>query len=182
MDRDGGLAALFADHAAADRALRRLIGSHFDRRSLSIIGREDGPTGEVLGIATHGDRIRVWGTFAPSWQRLSRLLSGCALLEWPGIGHVIVLGQLVSTLLDLPMGATPHASLRALDRRLNASGLGPDAIQRYATALRAGHLALVARGTLDAVDIASRLLQTTAPEEMDMFVPTPSEREGTLSQ
>jgi hypothetical protein len=42
---------------------------------------------------------------------------------------------------------------------------------RYTTALRASHLAIIALGTADQVDTAQRLLHTTSPEELDMFVP-----------
>ena len=173
MDQDSKVVALFADHAKADNAIRSLQKAGFDMKKLSIIGRDYQSEEQVLGYVSSGDRVRYWGQFGALWGGLWGLLLGSAMLLFPGVGHVIVLGPLASALLNLAGGAVVGGGLAAFSAALGSIGLAPDSVVKYATAIRAGQFAVIAHGSADDASLARRLLQAAAPEDLEEHGPAP---------
>jgi hypothetical protein len=165
--------ALFADHDNAEEAIRTLHRAGFDMTRLSIIGRDYQTEEQVLGFVSDGDRVKYWGKHGALWGGLWGLFVGSAMLLFPGVGHLIVLGPFASALLNLAGGAAAGGGIGALSAALLSIGLPRDAVVKYRAAIRAGQFAVIAHGSEDDVKKAKSLLQAAAPEELDEHLPMP---------
>ena len=92
------IVAVYGTHESAERAVRTLENDRFDMRLLSIVGRGYHTDEQVLGYYNTGDRVRFWGKLGAFWGALTGVLFGSALLFVPVLGHIVVLGPLVSAL------------------------------------------------------------------------------------
>ena len=54
--------AVFADHPAAETAIKKLTSSGFDMKNLSVVGKGYHTDEKVVGFYNTGDRIKFWGT------------------------------------------------------------------------------------------------------------------------
>jgi hypothetical protein len=170
---DNKVVALFADHDRADAAIRSLQKAGFDMTKLSIVGRDYRTEEHALGYVSSGDRVKYWGKFGALWGGLWGLLLGSAMLLFPGVGHVVVLGPLAGALLNLAGGAVAGGGVGALGGALASIGIPPDAVVKYETAIRVGQFAVLAHGSAEEISAAKRVLQAAAPEELDEHLPTP---------
>lgn len=163
--------ALFSNHDEAEAAVHELHKAGFDMKKLSIIGRDYNTEEQVLGYVNTGDRVRYWGKFGALWGGLWGLLFGSAMLLFPGVGHIIVLGPLASALLNLVGGAAVGGGVGALGGALASIGIPPDAVIKYQTAIKADQFAVIASGSTDDVHRAKLLLHAAGAKEVDRYEP-----------
>src|SRR5215208_6653334 len=156
--------AIYPTQAEAQEAVRTLQHASFDMRNLSIIGRDYHTEQDILGYYNSGDRIRFWGKLGAFWGGLSGLLLGSAFLFIPVVGHVVVLGPLVSWIANGLGGALLGGGLSAFGAALYSIGIPKDSILAYETALKADRFLLIAHGTADEVERARAILISTLPE------------------
>ena len=97
--------AIYATHEQADTAVKALQKSGFDLRKLSIVGKDFRTEEHALGYYNTGDRVRFWGRTGAFWGGLAGILFSSAFLIIPVVGHVIVLGPLVTSLIGGLEGA-----------------------------------------------------------------------------
>jgi uncharacterized membrane protein len=171
MNQDNKVVALFADHQQAEAAIRSLQRNGFDMKKLSIIGRDYLTEEHVLGYVSSGDRMSYWGRFGALWGGLWGLLVGSAMLLFPGVGHVVMLGPVATALLNLAGGAALGGGAGALGGALASIGIAPDAVVKYESAIRAGQFAVIANGTAQEVETAKSVLRQSAPQELDEHLP-----------
>jgi len=168
--------AIYPTQAEAQEAVRTLQHASFDMRNLSIIGRDYHTEQDILGYYNSGDRIRFWGKLGAFWGGLSGLLLGSAFLFIPVVGHVVVLGPLVSWIANGLGGALLGGGLSAFGAALYSIGIPKDSILAYETALKADRFLLIAHGTADEVERARAILINTLPERLDVHGPGASAR------
>jgi hypothetical protein len=68
--------AAFANHAAAEAAVKELGLAGFDITHLSVVGKGYHVDEQVTGFYNAGDRIRFWGTRGAFWGGLWSLFFG----------------------------------------------------------------------------------------------------------
>jgi hypothetical protein len=160
--------AVYRTRSDAEAAIKALQHASFDMRKLSIIGRDYHTEQDVLGYYNMGDRIRFWGKWGTFWGGLTGLLFGSAFLFIPVVGHVIVLGPLVSWIANGLAGATITGGVSAFGAALYSIGIPKDSILAYETALKADRFLLIAHGTSAEVQRAREILAGTTPERLDV--------------
>jgi hypothetical protein len=163
--------AVYRTRSDAEAAIKALQHASFDMRKLSIIGRDYHTEQDVVGYYNMGDRVRFWGKLGAFWGGLAGLLFGSAFLFIPVVGHVIVLGPLVSWIANGLAGAAVTGGLTGLGAALYSLGIPKDSIVAYETALKADRFLLIAHGTAPEVQQAREILTTTSPERLDVHGP-----------
>ena len=148
--------ALFADHLQTEAGVRALQQGGFDLRKLSIIGKNYHKEEHVTGLIDRGDGTRYWGRFGSLWASLhGGVVGSSALLLFPGVGQVVILGPLVNHMA----GALASAGAGALADTFSSLGLSRDAALRYDSAVRAGRFAVMVHGSRGEAEAAGRLLE-----------------------
>ena len=108
MDHYDAAVAVFADHNAAEDAVKKLTTAGFDMNDLSIVGKGYHTDEKVTGFYNMGDRVRFWGTRGAYWGGLWGLFFGGLFMTIPVVGHVVVLG--VSPRPRFPLSSRPPSS------------------------------------------------------------------------
>ena len=88
--------AVFADHNAAETAVKKLTTAGFEMKNLSVVGKGYHTDEKVVGFYNAGDRVKFWGKRGAFWGGLWGLFFGGLFLTIPVVGHVVVLGYLAT--------------------------------------------------------------------------------------
>ena len=121
MSKANAVVAVFDTHQRAEDAIKNLQRSGFDMKNLSIVAKGYSTEEQPVGFYTTGDRVTFWGGTGALWGSLWGLLFGAALFWVPGIGPLVVGGQLVAILVGALEGAVVVGGLSALAPRSTAS-------------------------------------------------------------
>ena len=168
MENTDSVVAIYADHAEAEAAVKKLAASGFDMKALSVVGKGYHTDEKVVGFYSMGDRIKFWGSRGVLWGGLWGLFFGGLFLTIPVVGHVIVLGYLAATAISAAEGAVMVGGLSALGAALYSIGIPKDSVVRYETALKADSFLVMAHGTAAEMVRAKSILGTTNPSSLDM--------------
>ena len=84
--------AVFAEHPAAEAAIKNLTGAGFDMKNLSVVGKGYHTDEKVVGFYNAGDRIKFWGTRGAFWGGFWGLFLGGLFVTVPVVGQVVVQG------------------------------------------------------------------------------------------
>lgn len=160
--------AVFSDHHAAERAVKKLSDAHFEMKNLSVVGKGYHTDEKVVGFYNLGDRVRFWGTRGTFWGGLWGLFFGGLFMTIPVIGHVIVLGYLAAMAISAVEGAALVGGVSALGAALYSVGIPKDSVIRYETAIKADAFLVMAHGTAEEVTRAKTILATTEPLSLDV--------------
>ena len=114
MQTNDAMIAAFADHEAAEVAVKKLAQASFDMKQLSIVGKGFHSEERVIGFYNIGDRMKFWGTQGAFWGGLWGLFLGGVFITAPAVGPVIVLGYLASSIIAAMEGAVVAGSISAL--------------------------------------------------------------------
>jgi hypothetical protein len=163
--------AVYRTQTEAEAGVKALQQASFDMRKLSIVGRDYHTEQDILGYYNMGDRVRFWGKWGGFWGGLAGVLFGSAFLFIPVVGHLIVLGPLVSWIANGLAGAVAAGGLSAFGAALYSLGIPKDSILAYETALKADRFLLIAHGSAAQMELARVILATTAPERLDVHGP-----------
>jgi hypothetical protein len=159
--------ALFADAWQAAHGVHALQQAGFDTGRVSAIGRNQHREEQVTGFIDRGDGGRYWGRFGALAGCLGGAVSSSALLLFPGVGQVVIVGPLVNEVA----GELVAAGNGALARTFASLRVAPEFVARYEAAIRAGRFALVMQGNrLDAA-AARRTLEQAGALEVRQHVP-----------
>ena len=97
MPLNDAVIAVFADHPAAETAVKKLAADGFEMKNLSVVGKGYHTEEKVVGFYNLGDRVKFWGTRGAFWGGLWGLFFGGLFMTVPLVGHVIILGYLAAT-------------------------------------------------------------------------------------
>jgi Heat induced stress protein YflT domain len=67
MDQADAVIAVVADRDGAEAAVRKLSGSGFDMKQISVVGQGCHSEDKVVGFYNAGQRIRLWGMRGAFW-------------------------------------------------------------------------------------------------------------------
>jgi uncharacterized membrane protein len=166
--------AVFGTHVEAEHAVKELQRSGFDMKKLSIVGKDCHTEEHVVGYYNAGDRMMYWGKLGAFWGGLWGLLLGAAFFWVPGVGPLVVGGPLVSWIVGALEGAAIVGGLSALGAGLYSIGIPKDSVLKYEHAVRNDKYVLVAHGTVEEVQQAKRVLETSQAHEVESFVSAPA--------
>ena len=168
MEKTDTVIAVFADHNAAETAVKKLTGAGFGMKNLSIVGKGYQTDEKVVGFYNTGDRIKFWGTRGAFWGGLWGMFFGGLFLTVPVVGHVVVLGYLAAIAIYGIENAIVVGGLSALGAALYGIGVPKDSVIQYETALKADSFLVMAHGTADEVARAKAILGTLKPSRLDV--------------
>jgi uncharacterized membrane protein len=160
--------AVFADHQAAEDAVKKLTESGFEMKHLSVVGKGYHTDEKVVGFYNMGDRVKFWGTRGAFWGGLWGLFFGGLFLTIPVVGHVVVLGYLAATAFSAVEGAVLTGGLSALGATLYSIGIPKDSVLQYETAIKADDFLVMAHGTADEMARAKSILGTSNPSSLTL--------------
>ena len=167
MEAADTVIAVFADHQAAEAAVKELNASGFEMKNLSVVGKGYHTDEKVVGFYNVGDRIKFWGTRGAFWGGLWGLFFGGLFLTIPIVGHVVVLGYLGAMVVSAIENAVMVGGLSAIGAALFSIGVPKDSVIQYETALKADSFLVMAHGTEDEMARAKAILGTTNPSSLD---------------
>ncbi|MGO9485052.1 MAG: hypothetical protein ACLPX9_10785 [Rhodomicrobium sp.] len=160
--------AVFADHQAAEAAVKKLAEAKFEMKNLSIVGQGYHTDEKIVGFYNAGDRIKFWGTRGAYWGGLWGLLLGGVFLMTPLGGSVVVLGYLGTIVIAGLENAILVGGLTALGAALYSIGIPKNSVLEYEAALKADKFLVMAHGTAEEVARAKSILSTSNPSRLDL--------------
>ena len=160
--------AEFADHHAADAAVKELAAAGFPMPSLSVVGKGFHTEEKAVGFYNMGDRIKIWGSRGAFWGGLWGLFLGGLFMSVPVVGHVVVLGYLAATAVSAVEGAVMVGGLSALGAAFSSIGIPKDSVIRYEAVIKADGFLVMAHGSPDEVARAKTILGTANPSRLDV--------------
>ena len=160
--------AVFADHPAAETAVKKLTAAGFKMKNLSVVGKGYHTDEKVVGFYNAGDRIKFWGTRGAFWGGFWGLFLGGLFMTIPVVGHVIVLGYLATIAIAGIENAIVVGGLSALGAALYSIGVPKDSVIQYETALKADSFLVMAHGTAEEMARAKTILGTVKPSQLNV--------------
>jgi uncharacterized membrane protein len=170
MEKPASVIAVFADHNAAENAVKKLTSAGFEMKDLSVVGKGYHTEEKVVGFYNIGDRVKFWGGRGAFWGGLWGLFFGGLFLTIPVVGHVVVLGYLASMIIAAVENAVLLGGISALGAALFSIGVPKDSVLRYETALKAENFLVMAHGTAEDVARAKTILASTNPTSLDLHL------------
>ncbi len=168
MENTDTVVAVFADHPAAEAAIKKLTGAGFDMKNLSVVGKGYHTNEKVVGFYNAGDRIKFWGTRGAFWGGFWGLFLGGLFVTIPGAGQVVVLGYLAAIAIAAIENAAIVGGLSALAAALYSIGIPKDSVIQYETALKADSFLVMAHGSAADIARAKTILDSAAPSRIDV--------------
>ena len=168
MENTDTVVAVFADHPAAEAAIKKLTTAGFDMKSLSVVGKGYHTDEKVVGFYNTGDRIKFWGTRGAFWGAFWGLFLGGLFVAVPVVGQVVVLGYLASIVIAAIENAVVVGGISALVAALYSIGVPKDSVIQYETLLKADNFLVMAHGTAADIVRAKAILGTLSPTLLDV--------------
>ncbi len=168
MGRTDSVIAVFADHQAAEAAVKELAAAGFEMKNLSVVGKGYHTEEKVIGFYSMGDRVKFWGGRGAVWGGLWGLFFGGLFMTIPVLGHVVVLGYLAATAVSALESAAMVGGLSALGAALYGIGIPKDSVIQYETALKADNFLVMAHGSAEEMVRAKAILGTANPSNLDV--------------
>jgi hypothetical protein len=171
MGQADSVVAVFADHLAAEAAVKKLAAGGFDMKNLSVVGKGYHTEEKVVGFYSNGDRITFWGARGAFWGGLWGLFFGGLFLTVPVLGHVIVLGYLAATLVAGIESAVLVGGMSAVGAALYGLGVPKDSVLQYEAAVKADRFLVMAHGSPRELASAKAILATFGPSSLEIHSP-----------
>jgi hypothetical protein len=168
MEKADTVIAVFADHNAAEAAVKTLTAAGFEMKNLSVVGKGYHTDEKVVGFYNMGDRIKFWGTRGAFWGGLWGMFFGGLFMTIPVVGHVVVLGYLGAMVVSAIESAVMVGGLSALGAALYGLGVPKDSVIQYETAVKADSFLVMAHGAADEVARAKAILLIAKPLRVDV--------------
>jgi hypothetical protein len=163
--------AVYPDHAAAERAIRKLHQEGFAMADLSIVGRNFEMSEEPVGFVSYSDYAKAGAETGAWFGGLFGLFIGAAFLVLPGLGPIVVAGPIAAAIVAGFEGALAGAALGGLAGALVGWGVPKERALRFESHVKGGKFLVIARGTPDAIARARHLLESEKPEQLSVYGP-----------
>jgi hypothetical protein len=167
MQTDDALIAVFADHLAAEKAVKTLVDAGFSTKNLSVAGKGS-QTGENTAFHGIGDRIKFWGTRGAFWGSLWGLFFGGLLVAFPEAGIVVVLGYLAATTISIVEREAMVDGLGTLAAALTAIGIPLASAAHYDAAVSADGFLVMVHGSSEEIERAKSLVAAEGASNIEV--------------
>jgi hypothetical protein len=165
------IVAVYPDHPAAERAVRKLHKSGFAMPDLSIVGRDFQVTEEPIGFVSVGDYAKAGAGTGAWFGGLFGLFMGAAFLILPGVGPIVVAGPLTAAFVAGMEGAIAGTALGSLAGALVGWGVPRERALKFEKQVKGGKFLVIVRGSEEVIGRARSLLTPEAPERVEAFGP-----------
>ena len=172
MEKTDTIVAVFADHPAAEDAIKKLTAAGFEMNNLSVVGKGYHTEEKVVGFYGTGDRVKFWGTRGAFWGGFWGLFFGGLFLTIPVVGHVVVLGYLSAVIIGAVENAIVVGGLSALGAAIYSIGIPKDSVIQYEAAVKADGFLVMAHGPAEQMARAKAILDTANPSRIDIHLGT----------
>jgi hypothetical protein len=159
--------AVFADHQAAETAIKKLTEDGFKMKNLSVVGKGYHSDEKVVGFYNAGDRIKFWGTRGAFWGGLWGLFFGGLFLTTP-FGPVVALGYLATILIAAVENAVVVGGFSAIGAAIYSMGIPKDSVIQYEADVKADSFVVMAHGTAEEVARAKAILAPLKPSRLNV--------------
>jgi hypothetical protein len=160
--------AVFADHKAAEIAIKSLTETGFKMKNLSVVGKGYHSEEKVIGFYNAGDRVKFWGTRGLFWGGLWGLFFGGLFMTVPVFGPVIVLGYLATIAIAGIENAIVVGGLSAIGAAIYSIGIPKDSVIQYESDVKADSFVVMAHGTVEEIERAKSVLTALNPLRLDI--------------
>jgi uncharacterized membrane protein len=161
--------AVFADHVAAENAVRTLANAGIDLKSISIIGKNYHSEETPVGYFNAGDRARVFGKLGAFWGGMFGVLFGSLFIFIPLFGHLVILGPIAAIIANAIEGVVVGGASGAIAGALSAIGVPKNSVVRYEAALKADQFVVAVHGDEALVAKATKSLAPHAEGDVSTF-------------
>ena len=168
MEDTNTVIAVFADHPAAETAIKKLTSAGFDMKNLSVVGKGYHTDEKVVGFYNTGDRVKFWGIRGAFWGGFWGLFLGGMFMAVPVVGQVVVLGYIATIVIAGIENAVIVGGVSALAAALFSIGVPKDSVIQYETALKADSFLVMAHGPAAEIARAKTILGTVNPTHIDV--------------
>jgi hypothetical protein len=168
MNKINTVIAVFADHEAAENAVKSLAMAGFEMKDLSVVGKGFHTEEKVVGFYTDGERIRLWGVRGVFWGGLWGVFYGGLFMSLPLIGPVVVLGYLATIAVSAAESAIIVGGAGAIAAALYGIGVPKDSVVQYENAVKNDGFLVMAHSAADETTRAKGILATTNPSQLDL--------------
>jgi hypothetical protein len=168
MENTDTVIAVFADHPAAETAVKKLTTAGFEMKNLSVVGKGYHTDEKVVGFYNTGDRIKFWGTRGAFWGGFWGLFLGGMFMTVPVVGQVVVLGYIATIVIAGIENALVVGGISALAAALYSIGVPKDSVIQYETALKTDSFLVMAHGPAAEIARAKTILGAANPTRVDL--------------
>jgi hypothetical protein len=168
MENTDTVIAVFADHPAAETAVKKLTAAGFEMKNLSVVGKGYHTDEKVVGFYNTGDRIKFWGIHGAFWGGFWGLFLGGMFMTVPVVGPVVVLGYVATIVIAGIENAVMVGGISALAAALYSIGVPKDSVIQYETALKTDSFLVMAHGPAAEIARAKTILGTANPTRVDL--------------
>lgn len=171
MLEEDTMVATYKLHDDAEAAIKRLRDLGFGSGSVSVVGRNFHTVEGVVGYYTSGGMARPYGKLGPFWSDLLRSFSESALFWVPGLGPLVLAGELMSRVLQASEDNVVVYGLSMVGVALFSMGIPEYSILSCEDALKRDHFVIVGQGNAHDVTRAREALAASEPESMEIHHP-----------
>ena len=168
LEINDAVVAVFADHRAAEAAVKKLTAAGFEMKNLSVVGKGYHTEEKVVGFYNTGDRVKFWGKRGAFWGGLLGLVLRRAVHDHSGHRPChcawISGGHCVSAIES----AVVVGGLSALGAALYSIGVPKDSVIQYEAAVKADSFLVMAHGSAEEMARAKAILGTANPSRLAM--------------
>ncbi len=166
------IVAVYPDHDAAERAVRRLHAEGIAMGDLSIVGRDFQTTEEPVGFVSARDYATAGAATGAWFGGLFGLCVGAAFLILPGVGPVVIAGPLTAALVAGIEGALAGTALGSLAGALVGWGVPKEKALKYEKHVKGGKFLVIVRGEPEVIARAQNLLGEQSADHIDLYDPS----------
>jgi len=168
MENADTVIAVFADHPAAETAIKKLAQDGFEMKNLTIIGKGYHTEEKVVGFYNVGDRVKFWGIRGAFWGGIWGLFFGGIFITIPLVGNVIMLGYLATVVIGALDNAMILGGLSALGAAIYNIGVPKDSVVQYEMDVKADSFLVMAHGEASEVARAKKILGAINPIRLNV--------------
>lgn len=176
MQNDNATIAVFANHEAADAAVKKLANNGFEMKNLSVVGKGYHTEEKVVGFYNVGDRVKFWGSRGAFWGGLWGLFFGGLFVTVPVLGPVVILGYLAAIIFSTVESAVIVGGISALGAALFSLGVPDNSVIQYEDDIKVDGYLVMAHGTEQEVSRARNILNDMMPKRLDTYQSKKEER------
>jgi hypothetical protein len=158
MGNANAAVAIYGSAPEVVTVIRQLRDLRFDLKNLSVAGKDQRSSWQVIGYYCSREAIRYWGGLSSLYNEIWQTLSGWGFFALPGIGPVLVSGPLAEWIVLALKNAPFFGDMSAVGMGLYSVGVSKSNIAECENALRAGKHLLLAHGSAQEVDKARKLM------------------------
>lgn len=168
IDITDTVVAVFANHEAAESAIKKLAQDGIAMKHLTVIGKGYHTEEKVVGFYNIGDRVKFWGGRGAFWGGLWGLFFGGLFLTVPLVGPVIILGYTASIIIAALENAVLVGGISALGAALYSIGIPKDSVIQYEADIKAERFVVMVHGAPSEIERAKAIMSKIGPTKLDI--------------